>query len=271
MWGTDSYADQGPGYAADQPMLVEQIFEDGQCLLVPRAQKPKDMQKERTRKKAEVFTPSWMCERMTEHLHNDILHGSTYGTEAQLMMFQEHTWEEYLLTTILEITCGEAPFLVSRYDMTTGEPIPIEKRYGLLDRKLQRIPRDENHYSLRCEWDKANQIAWWFDWASRAFRTTYGYELQGDNLFLARQNMLFTFIEYFYERWESAPTESELDYIVNIVVWNIWQMNGLTGKTPPITRDGKTFEVECAIREPNTAQRILWKEVGKDTEKKEGA
>ena len=41
----------------------------------------------------------------------------------------------------MEITCGEAPYLVSRYDTTTGEPIPIGRRIGLLDRKLCVINR----------------------------------------------------------------------------------------------------------------------------------
>lgn len=37
----------------------------------------------------------------------------------------------------LEITCGEAPYIVSRYDAATGEIIPIERRIGILDRKLR--------------------------------------------------------------------------------------------------------------------------------------
>ena len=39
----------------------------------------------------------------------------------------------------LEISCGEAPYLVSRYDTVTGETIPISQRIGLLDRKLRVI------------------------------------------------------------------------------------------------------------------------------------
>ena len=37
----------------------------------------------------------------------------------------------------LEISCGEAPYLVSRYDTVMGETIPISQRIGLLDRKLR--------------------------------------------------------------------------------------------------------------------------------------
>ena len=39
--------------------------------------------------------------------------------------------------TYLEIACGEAPFITSRYDAATGNTIPLEERVGILDRKLQ--------------------------------------------------------------------------------------------------------------------------------------
>ncbi|MBO7084803.1 hypothetical protein J6W20_02645 [bacterium] len=41
----------------------------------------------------------------------------------------------------MEITCGEAPYLVSRYDVTDGtlKIQPIAGRVGLLDRKLRII------------------------------------------------------------------------------------------------------------------------------------
>ncbi|MCR4947448.1 MAG: hypothetical protein K5929_10945 [Lachnospiraceae bacterium] len=46
-------------------------------------------------------------------------------------------WKKYVDSRRLEITCGEAPYLVSRYDVETGEYIPIPKRIGILDRKLR--------------------------------------------------------------------------------------------------------------------------------------
>lgn len=251
VWGTDSYTERGPTYATDQPIQPEQIFDNGNCLLLPRSLKLKEVQKVRQRKKAEVFTPSHICKEMTELLYQEATNENRQGTKTHASLYPHDTWEEYIDATVLEITCGEAPFLVSRYDTTTNEPIPVKERYGLLDRKLQRIRKDNSHN-------------WWFEWVVRAYLTTYGYELQGDNLFLARQNMLFTFIEYSFDRWDSAPTETEIDKITDIIVWNIWQMNGLTGKTPPITRDGKTFEIECTIREPN-GQHTLWKHIGKET------
>ena len=60
-------------------------------------------------------------------------------------------------STRLEIACGEAPYLVSRYDMSTGELIvPPYRRIGILDRKLRIV--DENT-------DTKEE---WLKWAFRA-------------------------------------------------------------------------------------------------------
>ena len=66
----------------------------------------------------------------------------------------------------LEITCGEAPYIASRYDAATGEIIPLERRIGILDRKLRIV--NEN----------ATDEDEWFKWAFRAFQSVYGYEYQ---------------------------------------------------------------------------------------------
>ena len=41
----------------------------------------------------------------------------------------------------------------------------------------------------------------WLKWALRAFQSVYGYEYQGDNLLIARINILMTFVEYLDYRW----------------------------------------------------------------------
>lgn len=41
-----------------------------------------------------------------------------------------------------------------------------------------------------------------------------------------------TFEEYLRERWKRKPTRAEYEKIANIITWNIWQMDGLTGTTP---------------------------------------
>ena len=125
----------------------------------------------------------------------------------------------------LEITCGEAPYLVSRYDTTTGELIvPPIRRIGFLDRKLRIV--NENT-STEEEWLK---------WAIRAIQSCYGYEYQGDNLLIARINVLLSFYEYFIERWKHDPNMKILTRIANIISWNIWQMAATSMYTKVLIR-----------------------------------
>lgn len=150
------------------------------------------------------------------------------------------------------ITCGEAPFLVSRYDTTTGEPIPISERIGLLDRKLQLVGKiTENEDD-------------WLKLAKRAYESTYGYEFQGDNLLIARVNLIETFAEYMRDRWQREPTAAEMRPIINIITWNVWQMDGLNGRIPYKTADEDNvqlsfFEEETAAPEQPPCKIFDWR------------
>lgn len=109
---------------------------------------------------------------------------------------------------------------MNRYDVSTGEIIPLEERQGVLDRKLRVV--NEN---ISEETD-------WITWVLRAFQATYGYEFQGDNVLIARVNLLMTFEEYLKARWNRNPTAAEYREIIKTIVWNIWQMDGLSGTIP---------------------------------------
>ena len=130
------------------------------------------------------------------------------------------SWQDYVKANRLEITCGEAPYLASRYDAATGGEIPLAERIGIIDRKLRAV--DEN----------AETEGEWLKWAFRAFEAAYGYELLGDNLVIARVNLFMTFDENLRRRWARAPTMRECQRLIKIITWNIWQADGLTGKTP---------------------------------------
>lgn len=130
----------------------------------------------------------------------------------------------------MEITCGEAPYLVSRYDTTTGEPISLEQRIGMLDRKLRVIS------------ENAETSAEWLSMAQEAYKHTYGYEWQGDNLLLAREALLITFIEYYHAKFDKMPQERSLLYIAYIISWNLWQMDGLKGVVPNSCHDMEVSE-----------------------------
>ena len=188
--------------------------------VLPRVEKSRETQGARTKKNAEVFTPSWLCAKMNDFLDGEIL-AAKNAKDAKF-------WQGYVDTRILEITCGEAPFIVSRYDAATGKLIPVKERIGLLDRKLQVV--NEN----------AADEEEWMKWAVRAYESVYGYEYQGDSLAIARANLLMTFAENLAARWGRKATTHELTAIANRIVWNFWQMDGLTG----MVSVWKTIEVQ---------------------------
>lgn len=106
------------------------------------------------------------------------------------------------------------------YDTVTGVFIPVEQRIGLLDRKLRVV--GENTFTTR-EWLKATQSA---------YQSIYGFEWQGDNLVLAREALLYTFVDYYRAKFGKDPHLKSLLYIAYIISWNIWQMDGLKGVIP---------------------------------------
>ena len=209
-------------------------------VVLPRMMKQTDTQQQRTRKKGEVFSPAWVCNKMNNALDADWFRGlgaeenagqftvelpqgwQTVETPVQFPVCKGRTpaWVQYVQSRRLEVTCGEAPFLVSRYDAATGEMIPVARRIGILDRKLRVVSENA---ATEDEWHK---------YATHAVQSTYGYEYQGDNLLLARVNLLLTYAEHLQARWQRKPTKEELQPIANIISWNLWQMDGLRLSVP---------------------------------------
>lgn len=239
-WATDCYAERGEGYRYDDRITAAAITGKNGGVIVPRAVKPREEQQQRSRDRAEVFTPAWMCNKQNNLIDNawfgregvfntevdnpDGTHTWTVNTEP--VTFPEgRSWRDYVNEKRLEITCGEAPYLVSRYDAVTGKPIPTERRIGLLDRKLRVV--GENTDSSRA----------WLRAARAAYMSVYGFEWQGDNLVLARENLLYTFIDYYRAKFGKAPQRRTLRDIAYIISWNIWQMDGLKGTLPGADTD----------------------------------
>lgn len=209
-------------------------------VVLPRMMKQTDTQQQRTRKKGEVFSPAWVCNKMNNALDADWFGAleaeesagqftvelpqgwKTVETPVQFPACGGKTpaWVQYVQSRRLEVTCGEAPFLASRYDAATGEMIPVARRIGILDRKLRVVSENA---ATEEEWCK---------YATHAVQSTYGYEYQGDNLLLARVNLLLTYAEHLQARWQRKPTKEELQPIANIISWNLWQMDGLHLSVP---------------------------------------
>lgn len=235
FWATDNYEHIGEKYSFHSQILPDLISGDYGSIIMPRVHKDKLLQLSRSKEMAEVFTPSWIC-----NAQNNLIDNTWFGREnvfnieilakdgskiwetnnEKIIYPKGKTWKDYILDTRLEISCGEAPYITSRYDSTTGEFIQVENRIGILDRKLRVI--NEN-VDTKEDWLKASQIA---------FKNTYAFEWQGDSLLLAREAMLITFIENYTHKFDKEPLLKSIQNIANIISWNVWQMDGLKGVVP---------------------------------------
>lgn len=244
-WATDNYMDRGEGFGFFDPIEIDKI--KGDEIIRPRVRKSQDEQTQRVRDKAEVFTPAWIC-----NAQNNLVDDAWFGCEGVfnrgIEKEEPFEWidrgepidfgfvdgkpsklfEDYVKDRRLEITCGEAPYLVSRYDAVSGQPIPVRNRIGMLDRKLHVI--SENIHNPEK----------WLDWAREAVKSIYGFEWQGDSLLLAREAVLLDVIDHFKEKFLDEPGKqmkkgaftSRLNNLAYFISCNLWQMDGLNYVLP---------------------------------------
>ena len=248
FWATDNYKHLGPDYAYHMPIKVELITGRYNKVVQPRVVKSKAVQTARSKIMAEVFTPSWVCNKQNNLVdENWFCRKNVFNTEVDdednkhdwivsqgpILFSKEKDWKAYVYDKRLEIACGEAPYIASRYDTTTGEFIPVEKRIGILDRKLRVV--GENTFSKEE----------WLEWAEYAYKSTYGFEWQGDNLLLAREALLISLIEYFSVKFPKETLMPEtLEHFAEIISWNFWQMDGLKGVVPDSCKEDDIHELD---------------------------
>lgn len=240
FWATHDYEKKGDGYQFFDEISVGAITGEKSNVIVPRIMKDKALQKNRVKNKAEIFTPSWVCNVMNNNIDNkyfgrrDVFNEEVDDKKHWIMNpntveFPEgKSWKDYIKVREMEYCCGEAPFIVSRYDTTTGTPIPVRDRIGFLDRKLRVI--NEN----------AGNKEEWLESAITSYQNTLANEWQGDSLLLARENLLFTFIDYYADKFKEKPPEESIKEIANIISWNVAQMDGLKFVVPCTCHDVKT-------------------------------
>lgn len=243
IWATDDYAHAGlPEFYGKTAQMRAEMLTSGRArrLICPRSLKPASVRKKRSRDVAEVFTPAWLC-----NLQNNLLDAAWFGRKrvfnkeknggknwtaltrkicrsafdarGRIAFPKGKTWRDYVSLVRMEAACGEAPYLVSRYDCTRTRklPMPIHRRIGLLDRKLRVVS------------ENADTRSEWIYWAKRAFESIYAFEFQGDNLLLARENLLFSFVDYFEAKFGERPSDALAAEIAEIIAWNVWQMDAL--------------------------------------------
>ena len=278
IWGTDDYENLGKEYYSHFPILIRLITRENSNVIQPRVWKTKEKQGNRKKEKAEVFTPSWIC-----NIQNNLVDNAWFERENIFNIEKEKswevienkinfpkkknkTWQKYVDENRLEITCGEAPYLVSRYDTVSGKPIKLNERIGILDRKMRVV--NEN----------TNTEKEWLKWSERAFQSIYGFEFQGDSLLIARENLLASYCDYMEYKLQREPTELELLKIAKIISWNLWQMDGLTYAVPfqkvvkhneqtsLFDYEKKEKNVFCIIRDWRAKKNLFFKDLLKGSE-----
>lgn len=195
--------------------------------IIPRWQKDRFEKKNRTRARAEIFTPPEVCE-----IQNNLVIGDTRDIE------------KFIDARFLEITCGEAPYITSRYNAVTGETINFANRVGILDKKLKII----------C--NETKSIADLINFTLRAVKSVYGYEFQGDNLFLARKNIFLTVKEFLAGKIAAVELKNILLQVADVISWNFWQMDGRTNSPPFIENKNLFGGANCLIKDWLTGKKF---------------
>ena len=270
IWADNEYEALGAGYAGDDEITIDKITGLASGVIKPRIAKAAEKQSQRTKSRAEVFTPSWLCNQMNNDIdevwfgRRDVFNVESvtadkevadktiktgeaihtwYATTCPIAFpkTKGHGWQAYVKSKRLEITCGEAPFICSRYDTVTGTPLPVKERIGFLDRKLRVVSENTKTRPT------------WVKWALAALQASYGFEYQGDNLLIARINVFETYMEHARARWHKEPTEEEQQQVALVISWNVWQMNGFTAAVP-------TNKMDAVVESPLGEQSVLFEE-----------
>ena len=270
MWGTKDYESRGKGFGEWDEIKADLIANENDKVIVPRVCKSKDEQRRRVQEKGEVFTPAWVCNAMNNLVDNAWFERRNAGFNKEKIKGWKatlkpisfpkklkKTWQDYVSEIRLEITCGEAPYLASRYDMAASADdkglIPVDERIGLLDRKLRIVT------------ENCRDIITWVDWAKKAVQSVLGYDWQGDNVFIARENVLWTVLETLHHEFNGETlTPKTIMEFAEIISWNIWQMDGLkfvipcTCHSTPIVREvPKTHQDDLfAVKEEPPKRKV---------------
>lgn len=232
IWANDNYKElDAVSYSATAQIRPELITGKSSSLIMPRALKAAAVQKKRTKTKAEVFTPTWIVKKQNDIVDSD---------------YKSDDLETYTRRKWLEITCGEAPYMATRYGMGTGVIVPLGERVGFVDRKLARINREVTD---KAEWQRLIELA---------FKASYGFEWNGDSLLIARENLLYTYRDYYFEKWGEPPIYGLLEDIAKIISYNVFQMDGLTYTIPLSQKRERVQNYQLSLFDSNGSEKDEW-------------
>lgn len=221
IWANENYIRYGvKNYSAKSQIKPELVTGSMSNIIKPRSLKSKEMQKERTKAMGEVFTPTWIVKKQNDEIDKN---------------YKNDSLETYVGRTWIEVACGEAPYMVSRYDMELGRIIPLNQRVGFVDRKLKKINKEVND---KAEWQRL---------VVEAFKSSYGFEWSGDSLLLARENLLYSYRDFYYAKWLEEPLHGLFKDIAEIISYNVFQMDGLKYIIPLSEKRIKRREVQLSL------------------------
>lgn len=237
IFANDQFEDLDPEltFSAEVPLslaMKEPTVIDHTHTIAPSFFKSQEEKTGRCKKNAEVTTAAWTINLMTSLVDNvcwsDDENKNPFNTQELLAKEWKttkepipfpckrfETWQSYVGALRMEMTCGEAPYMASRYCSQTGIPIPTKERVGFLDRKLRVIMENTKTQE---EWLGATEFA---------VKSCYGYEYQGDNLYLGRKNILNSIIDYHLDLFGEMPAQEYLLELAYAISWNFFQMDGI--------------------------------------------
>lgn len=128
IWATNDYICNGELYAATEQIYSNLITGIHSNLIQPRVAKEHKQKNSRTRDKAEVFTPSWIC-----NAQNNLVDEHWFGRPDVFNIQQENIWTA---TKFLSATVKPCQFSIRSSNKLRNFTIQKLARKSLLDLEL---------------------------------------------------------------------------------------------------------------------------------------
>lgn len=209
VFATSMYKIHGELYKEDGYITPKLISGKMKNLIKPKInKKPSDIDR------VKLIFDSWRFNVDNDKHNFKFDCNNVFGDELGSCLNVED-WKNSISKKILIMECEEATCLVTRYNLETKEVIEPFKRRGILDKRLNLINQNIN--------DEKE----WYDMVLVAYKSIYGFDYRGDNVLLARENLLHDFVDNYRYKFYKDPSEEQLIEVAKIVSWNIWQMDAL--------------------------------------------
>ena len=149
-------------------------------------------------------------------------------------------WKKYVIRPVFLFQAGRGQALVFRPFALGAQPMPYEKRMGILDRRLRIISENTREESE------------WLRWAESALQSLYGTDSSPLSIFQARLSAIMAVREAYAQRFGAQLPVREEKYMVTTLCWNLFQMDPVTGCSFPV--EEKPAPVQLSLFETPAAQ-----------------